>query len=266
MRAQSLCFGKNRRKFKNEVTTQSAGQASHEPAAFATTQWTRVLEARGESPEARAALSDLCAAYYNPVFAYIRHITRDDEAARDLTQDFFTRLLSRQGIDTVDPKRGRFRSFLLGAVKHFLSDARDHANRLKRGSGQPLESIHSGTDTSLGLQLPDRTAPDPEREFDRRWALTVLDRALAALAEEHRAAGKSDHFEVLKPWLTGDAENLSQADAARQLGLNDGAVKVAVHRLRRRFRDLVKIEIGRTLRDPSQVPNELACLVAALSA
>ena len=232
---------------------------------FATTHWTRVLEARGESPEAKAALSDLCAAYYAPVFAYIRHNARDEESARDLTQEFFSRLLARHGIDTVDPKRGRFRSFLLGAVKHFLADVRDHANRIKRGSGQQLESLDSGTDTSPGLQLPDPNAPDPEREFDRRWALTVLDRALAALAGEHCAVGNANQFEVLKPWLTGDAKDLAQADAARALGSNEGAVKVAIHRLRRRFRELVKMEIGRTLKDPAQVPNELACLVAALS-
>ena len=247
------------------MTTKGSESVAGAPAVFATTQWTRVLEARGESPEAKAALSDLCAAYYGPVFAYIRHNTRDEESARDLTQEFFRRLLARQGVDTVDPKRGRFRSFLLGAAKHFLADARDHANRIKRGSGQQLESLDPGTDTSPGLQLADASAPDPEREFDRKWALTVLDRALAALAGEHHAAGKADHFEALKPWLTGDAEGLSQADAARELGLNEGAVKVAIHRLRRRFRELVKIEIGATLKDPAQVPNELACLVAALS-
>lgn len=231
---------------------------------FATTQWTRVLDARGESPEARAALSDLCAAYYAPVFEFIRKRTRNDDSARDLTQEFFARLLGRHGIDSVDPRRGRFRSFLLGAVKHFLADMHDRAGRLKRGAGQPLETLDAGTDTSPGLQLIDPNMPDPEREFDRKWALTVLDRALAALAEEHQAAGKTEHFKTLKPWLTGDTENLSQADAARALDLNEGAVKVAIHRLRRRFRDLVKSEVGQTLKDPSQISNELACLMAAL--
>jgi len=234
------------------------------PSAFATTHWTRVLEARGDSPEAQAALSDLSAAYYAPVLAFIRRTGRDEEEARDLTQEFFARLLARHGLDTVNPQLGRFRSFLLGAVKHFLADMQERARRLKRGAGQAHESIDPGTDTSPGLQLADENTPGPDREFDRRWALTVLDRALAALAEEHRTAGKSEHFNVLKPWLTGDLENFSQADAARQLGLNEGAVKVAIHRLRRRFRELVKTEIGRTLNDPSQVADELACLVAAL--
>ncbi|HLP77908.1 MAG TPA: ECF-type sigma factor [Candidatus Paceibacterota bacterium] len=235
------------------------------PAAFVTTQWTRVLEARGDSPEARAALSDLCAAYYAPVFAFIRHNMPDEDAARDRTQEFFTRLLSRQSLGAVDPGRGRFCSYLLGAVKHFLTDMREREGRLKRGGGQQHESIEPGTDTSPGLQLPDANAPSPDREFDRKWALTVLDRALAALAAEHHAAGKADQFDALKPWLTGDTESLSQADAARKLGLNESAVKVAIHRLRRRFRETIKTEIGQTLSDHSQVDEELGQLLAALS-
>ena len=244
------------------MTTPATTRA---PAAFVTTQWTRVLEARGDSPEAKAALSDLCGAYYAPVFAFIRHNTPDEDAARDRTQEFFTRLLSRQSLGAVDPERGRFRSYLLGAVKHFLADMHERENRLKRGGGQRHESIEPGTDTSPGLQLPDANAPSPDREFDRKWALTVLDRALAALAAEHRAAGKAEQFDALKPWLTGDTENLSQAEAARQLGLNESAVKVAIHRLRRRFRETIKAEIGRTLSDHSQVDEELGQLLAALS-
>src|SRR5439155_19633450 len=225
---------------------------------------TRVLEARGDSPDAKAAFSELCAAYYAPALAFIRRNAPDEDAARDLTQEFFSRLLARQGIDNVDPRRGRFRSFLLGAVKHFLADMRDHAHRLKRGAGQPLETIEPGTDTSPGLELPDCNHPSPDRVFDRRWALTLLDRALAALAEEHKAAGKSDQFETLKPWLTGDTENISQADAARQLNLNEGAVKVAIHRLRRRFREVIKNELGQTVNDRAQVDEELHHLLEAL--
>jgi RNA polymerase sigma factor (sigma-70 family) len=223
-----------------------------------------VLDARGDTPDAQAALSDLCDAYYAPVFAFIRCNAPDEDTARDLTQGFFARLLARHGIDNVQRERGRFRSYLLGAVKHFLADMRDHEHRLKRGAGQSLEPLDPGTDTTTGLQLPDPTAPSPEREFDRKWAFTVLDRALATLAEEHRTAGKSDQFEVLRPWLTGDTDDLSQAGAASRLGINEGAVKVAIHRLRRRFRELVKAEIGQTLHNPAQVADELACLQAAL--
>lgn len=245
--------------------TKNTNREQSGAAPFVTTQWTRVLEARGDSTEARAALSDLCAAYYAPVFSFIRHWTTDEDSARDLTQEFFSRLLARNGIDAVDPQRGRFRSYLLGAVKHFLADARDHARRLKRGAGQTLESIDPGTDTSPGMQLPDSQAPAPDREFDRKWALTLLDRALAVLAREHEDAGKTAHFEALKPWLTGDVEHGSQAEAGQRIGLNEGAVKVAVHRLRRRFRDVIKQEIRQTVNDPAQVDKELQCLLQALS-
>lgn len=231
---------------------------------FATTHWTRVLEAGGHSPKAKAALSDLCAAYYAPVLAFIRCHAPDEESARDLTQEFFARLLARESLGTVDPRRGRFRSYLLGAVKHFLADARDHARRLKRSPEHPVASIEAATDTSTGVQLSDTRTLSPDREFDRKWALTLLDRALATLAEEHKAAGKSEQFQTLKPWLTGDAADLSQAEAARRLGMNEGALKVAIHRLRRRFRELVRAELAHTLHHPSELADELSCLVSAL--
>jgi RNA polymerase sigma-70 factor (ECF subfamily) len=207
----------------------------------------------------------LCAAYYPPVFAFVRRNAPDEDTARDLTQEFFARLLARHGLDTVDPHRGRFRSFLLGAVKHFLADMRDHDRRLKRGAGRPLESIEPGTDTSPGLELPDPKAPSPDVEFDRQWALTLLAGALATLEQEHQAAGKSRQFEALKPWLTGDTEAISQAELAGRLGLNENAAKVAIHRLRRRFREVIKNEIGRTVSDHAQVEEELHHLMEALS-
>jgi RNA polymerase sigma-70 factor (ECF subfamily) len=222
------------------------------------------MRARGDSPEAQAALSDLCAAYYAPVFDFIRRHAADEDSARDLTQEFFTRILARPGLNGVDPQRGHFRSYLLGAVKNFLSTMREHSRRLKRGAGQPMESLGHGTDTSPGLQLPDPNVPSPDREFDRKWALAVLQRALAALAEENRVAGKSDQFEALKPWLTGDTEQISQGDAARQLEINEGAVKVAIHRLRLRFREVIKAEIAQTLSDRAQADEELHHLLEAL--
>jgi RNA polymerase sigma-70 factor (ECF subfamily) len=253
-----------RKSWASDLTSKLPTHSGTTHDTFVTTQWTQVLEARGDSPEAKAALSDLCAAYYAPVFAFVRRNAPDEDAARDLTQEFFARLLARQGIATVDPQRGRFRSFLLGAVKHFLADMREHDHRLKRGAGQPLERIEPGTDTSPGLQVPDLNAPSPDREFDRKWALTLLDRALNALAREHEGFGKAEHFDALKPWLTGDTENISQAEAAARLGLNEGAVKVAIHRLRRRFREVIKQEIAQTVSDPAQVDLELHCLLEAL--
>jgi RNA polymerase sigma factor (sigma-70 family) len=210
-------------------------------------------------------LSDLCAAYYAPVFAFIRRKTPDEDSARDLTQEFFVRVLSRHGIDTVDPQRGRFRSFLLGAVKHFLADSHDHAHRLKRGAGRQFESMDAGGDTSLGWQVADPNAPIPEREFDRKWALTLLERALLTLAQEHKTAGKLEQFETLKPWLTGDTDDVSLAEAANKLELNEGAVKVAIHRLRRRFRDAIKNEISQTVNERAGVEEEMRYLLEALS-
>lgn len=198
------------------------------------------------------------------MFAFVRRNSPDENAARDLTQEFFARLLAGRGLNA-DPERGRFRSYLLAAVKNFLTDMWDHANAAKRGGGEVTISIESQNDTSPGLEIPDRSASDPEREFDRKWALTVLDRALATLSAEHAELDDRKQFETLKPWLTGDNENLSQADAARQLGCSESTVKVAIHRLRKRFRELVKTEIRQTMNDPAQVADELACLVAALS-
>jgi RNA polymerase sigma factor (sigma-70 family) len=238
---------------------------SRAAGAFLTTHWTQVLSARGDSPAAQSALGELCAAYYAPVLAFIRRAGHGEDAARDLTQEFFARLLERRGLDTVERGRGRFRSFLLGAVKHFLSDMRDHACAQKRGCGEAALPIEIETDTSPGFQIADTAASNPEREFDRAWAVALLDRALNTLEREHSEEGKAAQFEALKPWLTGDLESLSQATAARELGISEGAVKVAIHRLRKRFRDVVKSEIAQTLDDASEVADELRYLLAVLA-
>ncbi|HOC56266.1 MAG TPA: sigma-70 family RNA polymerase sigma factor [Verrucomicrobiota bacterium] len=237
------------------------------PAGFAPTRWTLVLRACGESPAAQAALGELCESYYAPVLAFICHTGRDADAARDLTQEFFTRVLARHGFDTVEPGRGRFRSFLLGAVKNFLSNQYDRARAAKRGGGQVPVSIEAGTgtNTTTELQIPDPAGQVPDTVFDREWALTLVERALSLLAGEFAAAGKSEQFETLKPWLLGDVDSLSQAAAAERLGLTEGAVKVAVHRLRRRFRELIKAEIAQTVSDPDQAQEELRYLVEVLA-
>lgn len=231
-------------------------------SAFVTTQWTCVLEARGDTLDAKAALSDLCAAYYAPVFAFVRRNVPDENAARDLTQEFFARLLAGSTLRP-DPQRGRFRSYLLAAVKNFLANMHDRECAAKRGGGQAPISLE--TDTSHGVQFPDSSVSSPDIEFDHKWALTVLNRAMDVLAAEHIGPEQSKQFETLKPWLTGDTDDLSQAEAARQLGCSESAAKVAIHRLRKRFRELVKSEIRQTMNDPAQVADELACLIAALS-
>jgi RNA polymerase sigma factor (sigma-70 family) len=232
-------------------------------AAFVTTQWTRVLQARGDSAEAKVALSELCAAYYAPVFAFVRRNTPDEHMAQDLTHEFFERLLAGRAL-RADPERGRFRSYLLAAVKHFLADKRDFANAAKRGGGQTVVSLQHETETGPALDVPDATQLTPDAEFDRKWALTLLERALQSLQAEHSSSNEQQQFDVLKPFLMGDAAQ-SQAEAARQLGCSESAGKVQVHRLRKRFRELVKTEIRQTLNDPLQVSDELNCLFQALA-
>jgi RNA polymerase sigma-70 factor (ECF subfamily) len=176
-------------------------------------------------------------------------------------------VLAGAGFDAADPQRGRFRSYLLGALKHFLADQRKHEAREKRGGGVPPESLDApaDADSSPGLQVPDATTSAPDTDFDRQWALTVMTRGLDVLQQESQREGKADQFETLKPWLGGESAAMSQADAARRLGLTEGAVKVAVHRLRKRFRESVRAEIAQTLRDPSLVDEELRHLVEALT-
>ena len=230
---------------------------------FFTTRWTQVAHAKGDSDLAKRALSELCEAYYAPVQAFIRATVKDDEASRDLTQAFFAQVLKNASLNTADPSKGRFRSFLLGAVKHFLSDHWRHSRRLKRGGGQPDLSIDTDTPTSPGIQPPDAQLP-PDAEFDRRWALAILAKALAKLREAWSKKEQLKTFDTLKPWLTGDHADLRQADAAQQLGINENAVKVAIHRLRKQFREAVKQEIAHTLTNPEQVAEELKHLEAAL--
>ena len=234
---------------------------------FVTTQWTRVLQARGQSEDAQSALSELCEAYYAPVHAFIRRAVSDEEKSRDLTQEFFARLLKRHSLGNADPKRGRFRNYLLASVTNFLNDAHDAESAAKRNPGSPLESIHSDTEaTGFGNQFADPQSPSPELEFDRKWALAILDRALTTLSEEMKSEGKQNTFETLKPWLTGDTENLPQSEAAKTLATTEANIKVAVHRLRRRSRDLVKEQIAATLPEPTPalVADELSYLVSIL--
>ena len=173
---------------------------------FHTTRWTLVRHATGHSPEGRQALVDLCTAYYKPVVAFIRREGSEEDAARDLAHDFFRQLLERPSLHGANQTEGRFRNYLLGAIKHFLAHARERGNRLKRGGGAIAVPLDAGTDTSPGVALADHNELPPDRFFDRQWALAVLERAFAALERERKAAGKDAEFARLKPWLTGDAD------------------------------------------------------------
>jgi DNA-directed RNA polymerase specialized sigma24 family protein len=234
---------------------------------FAPTRWTQVLRARGETVEAQAALEELCKAYWQPVFEFIRHTGRVDDASRDLTQEFFARLLARRGLESADPSRGRFRSFLLAGVKNFLADQHDYASAAKRGGGRLPIAIEASLsqDTTAQLQIPDPSGLVPDMVFDRQWGLTLVERVVTRLAADLTAEGKRAQFDTLKQWLLGEVATLSQFDAAGRLGMTEGAVKVAIHRLRKRFRALVTAEIAQTIDDPSQVQDELRYLLDVLS-
>jgi RNA polymerase sigma-70 factor (ECF subfamily) len=228
-------------------------------ASFHDTRWTLVLRARGEGEQARVALSDLCAAYYEPVVAFLRREGRSEDAAREMAHAFFESLLAG-GVGAPDPGRGRFRSYLLGALKHFLVNHRAAGLSKKRGGGVEHVAILSETETSPGLPMPG--ADDDTLEFDREWAFTLIARAIGMLEAEH--ADKVLHFSTLKPWLDGHA-NLSQAEAARELGMTENAVKVAIHRLRARFREIIRAEVVATVNEPAEVADELNHLIAIVS-
>jgi DNA-directed RNA polymerase specialized sigma24 family protein len=228
-------------------------------SSFHPTRWTLVLRSRGEGDEARAALSELCAAYYEPVTAFLRRDGRGDDAAREKAHAFFAIVLAG-GLGSPDPARGRFRSYLLGALKHFLINQRDAELTAKRGGGAEHVPLQHESDTSPGLPMPGIS--DDTLAFDREWALTLIGRALAVLESE--SAGKPQLFETLKPWLDGGAET-SQADAARALGMSENAVKVAIHRLRTRLRELIRTEIAATVHDPAEAADELRHLIAVAS-
>ncbi len=229
-------------------------------SAFHPTRWTLVLRTRGEGELARAALSDLCAAYYEPVVAFLRRDGRNDDAAREMAHAFFESVLTG-GLGAPDPERGRFRSYLLGALKHFLTKNRAVAHADKRGGGAEHVPLVRETDTAPGLPMPSLT--DDTLAFDREWALALIARALALVEQEH--AHKPDLFIALKPWLDGSSTD-SQADAAQALGMSETAVKVAIHRLRTRFRELIRAEIAATVSDPADIAGELSHLIAIASA
>jgi RNA polymerase sigma-70 factor (ECF subfamily) len=230
---------------------------------FRTTRWTQVSRAKADSPEGRRALAELCHAYYEPVVAFLRCELRDADVARELAHEFFAGILAGGAISHAEQERGRFRSYLLGAVKHFLSHHREAWRRLKRGSGVENISLHD-TDAGEARSVADASVLSPDAAFDRQWALTVLARALDSLRQECVAEGRAEFFEQLKPWLTGDAAHGDQAALAASGGMNANALKVAVHRLKRRFRQLLKAEVAGTLDGTGMVDVEMRALFAAL--
>ena len=230
---------------------------------FHTTHWSLIVAAAGESDHSQAALADLCGAYWYPIYAYLRRRGRSAEDARDLTQEFFATLLEKGYLADADPERGRFRAFLLTAVARFALKERDKAAAQKRGGGRSPLSLDFD-DGERRYQREPSHDWTPERIFARRWALTLLDRTLASLRGEHDAAGKLPQFEALKMFLTGESGAPPLRQIGEQLGLTEGAVKVAVHRLREKYRERLRAEIAQTLAAQEDVDEELAFLRAAL--
>jgi len=196
---------------------------------------------------------------------FIRHEPFSEDAARDLAHEFFRQLLEKPSLQGADPALGSFRNYLRGALKHFVAHERERSLCQKRGGGAVSISLDAGTDTTPGIAVAERHALPPDEFFDRQWALAVVDRASAALAQEHAAVGKAEAFARLQPWLTGDAVHGDHGPTARSLGISEGALRIAVHRLRRRFRQLLKKEIAQTLDNPIAVDEEMRHLFAALA-
>ena len=236
------------------------------PRRFETTHWSIVIAAGAAADTAgRAALESLCAAYWYPLYAFERRFGTRAEEARDLVQGFFAELLEKDVLRQADRARGRFRTFLLAAFRHFVSREREKERALKRGGGRALLPLDFEDGESRFLREPvdDRT---PERLFERRWALTLLDGAVARLRDEHREAGREDLFEALR-WTigAGGAAEAPWAEVGARLGMSEGAVKVAAHRLRRRYREVLRAAIAETVADPSDVDDEIRHLLEALA-
>jgi len=233
---------------------------------FASTHWSIVLAAgHRSSPDSRAALAKLCGAYWVPLYAYARRRVLDVHAAQDLTQAFFAQLLEKNPLAVARPERGRFRAFLLTAFKHFLANVRDQARAQKRGGGvAPLPLDFASGESRLTREPADNMTP--ERLYERQWVLSLLEQVLARLRDEFIRAGKERHFEQLKVFITPQTAPASYAELAPALGLTEAAAAVAVHRLRRRYRELLRAEIAQTVASPNEVDDEIRSLFAAFDA
>jgi RNA polymerase sigma factor (sigma-70 family) len=231
---------------------------------FTTTHWSVVLAAaQTGAPHAMAALEELCRTYWYPLYAYIRRQGRTVEDAQDLTQEFFVRLLEKHYLGLADPSLGRFRTFLLSSLKNFLINDWKKWQRRKRGGGQSIFSFDEQlAETRYAAELQDEVSP--EKTFEKRWAMTLIERVLGQLDGEYRECGQETLFLVLREYVWGLAESQSYADIARRLDLTEGAVRVAVHRLRRRCRDLIRAEIAQTVAAPSEVDAEIQHLMSVM--
>jgi RNA polymerase sigma-70 factor (ECF subfamily) len=241
----------------------SAAGGQHPAVAFATTHWTLVLEAQGESPAAQKALEILCRTYWRPLYGFVRRHGLGREEAQDLVQEFFAGLLEHKNLNTVRREKGRLRSYLLVSLKHFLASERRRASGVKRyetGPSIPLDELlaHESADLELAETL------SADQLYERRWALAVLEQVLARLEDEYRAANNATLFDRLKEFLAGERGQPTQAEIAAELRMTENAVKQAFHRFRQRYRIVLREEIAHTVIAPGDVEDELRHLISVL--
>jgi RNA polymerase sigma factor (sigma-70 family) len=250
---------------EDPATGNAMAPETQNGAAFTTTHWSVVLSAQGPSPAAEEALEKLCRTYWRPIYGFVRRQGVGPEEAKDLTQGFFALLLERRDFDAVRKEKGRLRSYLLTSLKHFLTNERNRAMAIKRGAGQrliPLEDLRERE--RVGFEPADTLAAD--QIYERRWALSVLDRVLARLGNEYRTAGNIQLFDRLQKSLTDEPDRVSPAHTAREFGMTESAVRQAFYRLRQRYRHLLREEIAHTVLAAGDIEDELRQLVAVLRA
>jgi RNA polymerase sigma-70 factor (ECF subfamily) len=233
--------------------------------AFATTHWSVVLTAQGPTAAAQAALDKLCRTYWRPIYGFVRREGTESEEAKDLTQGFFALLLERRDLNMVRQEKGRLRSYLLTSLKHFLTNEHYRGMAIKRGEGQRLIRLEDLRERErIGFEPADTSTA--EQIYERRWALALLDQVLTRLGDEYRAAGNVVLFERLKALLTDEPDRPSQAQIADELAMTENAVKQAFHRMRERYRQLLREEIAHTVMVPGDIEDELRHLIAVLRA
>jgi len=241
------------------------GSGSHSPAQFATTHWSVVLEAgHGSEAGARQALEALCRAYWHPLYVYVRRRGYGVEDAQDLTQEFFALLLRKEQFALPDPARGSFRAFLLSALEHFLANEWRHGQARKRGGGYTFLSWDQ-QEAERRYAAEPASALTPEQLYEKRWAITVLERVLARLREECHSSGRGEKFEALKDTLWGEKTEMTYAELGQRWGLSEGAVTAVAHRLRHRYRELLRAETAQTASGPEEIEQEMRDLTAAVT-
>lgn len=245
-------------------TQDKIGPRAHGAAQFCTTHWSVVHTAgEAESPQALQALESLCRAYWYPLYTFIRRQGKNPEDAEDLTQGFFSHLLEKKRFANASQERGKFRTFLLGSLKNFMVNEWRYANRLKRGGEMKFLSLYANEAEGRYAAEPSSNA-NPDLAYEERWAATLIERVLATVRQEYASTGKVNLFEGLKSQLWGAGLVSSYADLAASLSMTEGALKMAVYRLRQRFRELLRSEIARTVERPEEVDAELRYLISVV--